>query len=412
MGLKDKKNQLLGEDRRREKEAQERMNARVAEEMRNAVHVSPEMYIGTPDMLEPKVRKRLKIVAYTRQIMLNLFYGFLILPMASMLMIGIINLFYDKYILGDIYNYAVVHVYRPNVIYGSFIYLGLIALCWIIIAALYIDRKRMLDTAFEMLKEKGMKPPTLLKRDGQKERFLVNFYHLNVHFNLPKIIMVISAVLLVMEGAAFNGLAKKQVRETTKLRSEFVEDVKDAYTGNTTDKLTYTSKKISFVERYKFHIDDNTTMQIDIDDNGTVLDSATMIRYKTVFDGNDLKNLNSAKIEKKFNQYQKCAQSLKSYFLVPEVTEVKFDFSDYLKAFIDDVHEDAKWKHTTVVKSGNKQFYVIQNLKYDFGNTDEDTTLTINMTLKQKGFDKAAEKKKSEKNNNQAGRYSILNLFN
>ncbi|MGN0709283.1 MAG: hypothetical protein ACI4LM_03450, partial [Anaerovoracaceae bacterium] len=96
----------------------------------------------------------------------------------------------------------------------------------------------------------------------------------------------------------------------------------------------------------------------------------------------------------------------------PEVTEVEFKFSDYLKAFIDNVHEDSKWKHTTVVKSGDKEFYVIQNLQYKAGNTDKDTSLTVKMTLKQKNFDKDAEAKKRKKKNNQAGRFSILNMFN
>ncbi|MGN0709187.1 MAG: hypothetical protein ACI4LM_02960, partial [Anaerovoracaceae bacterium] len=317
MAIKEKKEKLLGDDRRREKEAQERMNRRIAEERRNAVKESPEMYIGTPDMLDPKVRKRLKIVAFVRRLMIDLFYGFLILPMGSMLMIGIINMFYDKYILGDIYTWAVTHIYRPTVLYGCFIYLGLIAVCWIIIAALYIDRKRMLEKAFGMLEEKGIKPPTLLKKDGQQERFLINFYHLKVPFIATKLVIVISIILLIMEGVAFNNKGIEQKKATKKLRAQVVEDVTDAYEGKTTDDLTYTSKKISFVERYKFHIDDNTILQLDIDDNGEVLDSATMIRYKTVYDGKDLKKMDSAKIEKKFNEYQDSAQKLKKYFQAP-----------------------------------------------------------------------------------------------
>ncbi|MDD6154183.1 MAG: hypothetical protein PUB39_01230 [Eubacteriales bacterium] len=413
MGIKDAKAKVFKDDRRREREVQEKLKREKAEERKNFVPETPDMYIGTPDMLDEKTRKRLRIVSFAREAMLQVFFAFLILTLGCMAVVGVINIFYDKYLLGDIYEAAVKNIYRPTVYTGLIAGIALMLICGIIITQLYIDRKRMCETAFDMLREKGIKPPYPLKKDGQQEKFLVRFYNLKVPYKPLKLLSILALVVLVITGVRFNGQAQKQKVETARLRKEAVSRIVKAYT---TDDFTpkYSGTKISFVERYIFLIGPNAELQLDIDDNGEILDSATMVRYAMRFSNDEMKKLSAADIEKLANSYQKPISDIADLFPTKDVAKVKFDFSDYMNSYINTVREKSKWNKTVTTKAGKKTFYVIQELKNTGTDAKDGGYLTVKLTLKQKGFDKAAEaeiarqKKKAESG---AGRYSIQNWF-
>ena len=357
------------------------------------IAVEPEKYvidekkmIGTPDMLTASERKKFIISAMSRKFGTIGILSLIIGPLATLLSLGAAEMIYSEYVLGAHFNEMIASFYRPFVYITTAMYFGIVGIAWLVHHFVFSDKKRLIIRADDKIVEAGMEPIEIPRQDKDRNRLIEAFYHLHVPYKITYILVVAAIAGLIVESVIVFRATAKQKELTDAARAEVADRI-EASLADLDHKSEH--KIMSFVDRRTYTINDRINMVIDIDENGKVLDSSYMLRYKAKYSVKELDELKSEGVRQDIEKVQKTTKEYKDLFVYPTVTEVPIQFSDYMLNYIDNIREKSEWEGEQEATVGEDDYIMHCKVKYSDGKdivSKDDDRMTISYEIQLKNF--------------------------
>lgn len=342
--------------------------------------------IGSPDMLTEEERKNFTINAMARHVGVTGILAAIIGTLGPLLALGAVWMIYPNYMLGNEFNKMIADFYRPFVFVAIGVFFGIVAIAWLIYHFVYSDKKRLIIRADDKIMEAGMEPVEIPRLDKDRNLLIAAFYHLKMPYKAANIIIVAAVAVLIVSGIVVFRAAAEQKVITDGLRADVTARLEQSL-----EDFDHTSddKVMSFVDRHTFKINDRLTMIIDIDENGKVLDSSYLLRYKAKYTVAQLDELKSEGVRKEFEDVHTTTKSYSDLFVYPTVTEVPIQFSDYMLNYIDNIREKSEWEGDQEATVGDDDYIMHCAVKYSEGKdkaSKDDDTMTVSYEIQLKNF--------------------------
>ncbi len=376
-----------------EKEIQTYKEQGRGKKKKGQIAAEPEKYkidetkmIGSPNMLSTEEKRNFTLSAMARKFGTIGILAVIIGPLGSLLSLGAVEMIFSKYMLGASFNEMIATFYRPFIYTCAGVFFGIVGIAWLVHHFVFSDKKDLIIRADDKIVEAGMEPVEIPRLDRDRNRFIDAFYHLKTPYKLSYILIVAAVAALIFESIVVFQAAAKQKVITDTARAEVTARLEESLSGfdhQSEDKV------MAFVDRHTFKINGRITMIIDIDENGKVLDSSYLVRYKGKYTVKELEKMKSEGIRKEFEKIHKTTADYKDLFVYPTVTEVPVVFSDYMLNYIDNIREKSDWEGTQESTVGSDDYIMHCKVSYSEGKdkaSQDDDRMTVSYEIQKKNF--------------------------
>ena len=376
-----------------EKEIQKYKEQGRGKKKKGQIAAEPEKYkidetkmIGSPDMLSTEEKRNFTLSAMARKFGTIGILAVIIGPLGSLLSLGAVEMIFSKYMLGASFNEMIATFYRPFIYTCAGVFFGIVGIAWLVHHFVFSDKKDLIIRADDKIVEAGMEPVEIPRLDRDRNRFIDAFYHLKTPYKLSYILIAAAVAALIFESIVVFQAAAKQKVITDTARAEVTARLEESLSGfdhQSEDKV------MAFVDRHTFKINGRITMIIDIDENGKVLDSSYLVRYKGKYTVKELEKMKSEGVRKEFEEIHKTTADYKDLFVYPTVTEVPVVFSDYMLNYIDNIREKSEWEGTQESTIGSDDYIMHCKVSYSEGKdkaSQDDDKMTVSYEIQKKNF--------------------------
>ena len=348
--------------------------------------INQEKMIGSPDMLSHDEKQKFIINAMARKFGTVGVLALIIGPLGALLSLGFVWVVYSRYVMGSSFNAMVDSFYRPFIFTCMGIFSGIFILSWLVHHFVYSDKKALIVRADDKIVEAGMEPVVIPRQDKDKNRLIESFYHIKTPYYLANILIIAALACLIFESVIVYQAAAKQKVITDNARKETAARIEKSLDG-----IEHTSdhKVMSFVDRYTYKCKDRITMTIDLNEDGTALDSSYMLRYSGKYNVKQLNKMKADGVKADFQEIQDTTKDYKDIFVYPTVTEVPVQFSDYMMNYIDNIREKSEWEGDQECSVGDDDYVMHCKVKYSEGknkSSQDDDRMSIVYDIQKKNF--------------------------